>query len=935
MEHASTRESATGTRLTPRAGLGVLVALLLATALQPLTPAAQVAGALTSPRQQFGADIGDDYFLATYAQLEEYWRVLDRQSPRMSLVDIGSTAEGRSQWMAVVTAPENHARLDRYRAISRRLATASGLTDAEARALAAEGKAVVWIDGGIHADEVVGSQQLIELVYQLVSRSDAETLRVLRDVIVLVAHANPDGHALVADWYMQEPDPRRRSLAHVPRLYHKYIGHDNNRDFFLSSQPETTNINRVLYREWFPQIVYDHHQTGPMGTVMFAPPFRDPFNYALDPLVPAMIDMVGSAMQARFVAEGKGGVTTRLGATYSTWWNGGLRTTAYFHNQIGLLTEIIGSPTPIRIPFVPERQLPAGDLPLPIPPQTWRFRQSIEYSMTANRAVLDLASRYRETLLLNAYRMGARAIARGSTDSWTTTPRRLQAFGVSGGSTRPRTGLDETPQPAIRFEQALRDPRLRDPRGYILPADQPDFPTATKFVDALLKNGVTVLRASAAFEAAGRRYPAGSYVVKTAQAFRAHVLDMFEPQDHPDDRPSPGAPPTPPYDAAGWTLAFQMGVRFDRVLDGFDGPFVELSGAVAPVPPGPVRGVDGASGFLLSHHQNDAFVAVNRLLAAGHAVYWPADRRSGGAPGGTGAMFVPARPGVLALLRQAAAELGISVTGTRIPPAGEALRVAPVRVGLWDTYGGSVSSGWLRYLLEQYEFPFEVVYPPGLDAGGLRAKYDVLILPDGAVTPRDAAPGPLPADVPAAYRGVVGSVTSTRTLPHLRQFVEEGGTLIAMGGSTVVADLLRLSVSNGLTEAGFGGRSRPVGADRFYVPGSVLRARVDNTLPLGYGFEPDVDVFYDNSPVFRLDGNGPGRQVAWFASATPLRSGWAWGQGLLQGTAMAVDVPLGRGHVVLFGPDVAFRAQPHGTFRFLFNALFFGTATPVPSVPTR
>src|SRR5436190_11848163 len=274
----------------------LLVASFAALALALAPVQTQSRASLTSPRDAFGSAIGDDYFLATYSQLESYWKALDQESDRVSLVDIGRTEEGRTQWMAVVSAPENLARLDHYQEISARLAHADGLTPDAARALALEGKAVVWIDGGLHANEVLGAQQLIELVYQLASGSDDETRRILRDVIVLAVHANPDGHELVANWYMRAADPRRRSLAGVPRPYQKYVGHDNNRDFFLSSQAETRNMNRVLFREWFPQIVYDHHQTGPPGAVMFAPPFRDPFNYVLDPLIPSTIDLVGAAM---------------------------------------------------------------------------------------------------------------------------------------------------------------------------------------------------------------------------------------------------------------------------------------------------------------------------------------------------------------------------------------------------------------------------------------------------------------------------------------------------------------------------------------------------------------------------------------------------------------------------------------------------------------
>jgi hypothetical protein len=882
-----------------------LAALLAAT--QALTQSEAVPG-ITSPHDAFGASIGDDYFLATYSQLERYWKTLDRESDRMTLVDIGRTEEGRSQWMAIVSAPDNLRHLDRYRDISRRLSLAQGLSDDEAHALAREGKAIVWIDGGLHADEVLGAQQLIELVYELVSRSDRETLRFLRDVIVLAVDANPDGHELVSKWYMREPDPHRRSLAWLPVPYQKYVGHDDNRDFYMSTQAETINMNRVLYHEWFPQIVYDHHQTGPPGTVMFAPPFRDPFNYVLDPLIPVDIDLIGAAMHERFAAEGKAGVTMRTGSNYSTWWNGGLRTTAYFHNQIGLLTETIGSPTPTSIPYVPGKQLPSADLPLPIAPQPWHFRQSIAYSLTADRAVLDIASRRRETLLYDIYRMGRNSIERGSTDTWTPTPH------------RPIAAPNGRPNPA-----------LRDPRGYIISADQPDFLTATKFVQALLAAGVVVDRATAPFTVDGRNYPAGSYVVKTAQAFRPHVLDMFEPQDYPDDIPYPGATPTPPYDSAGWTLAFQMGIAFDRVLDAFDGPFEPITTAT-PLP-GRITGPADPAGYLVSHRQNDAFIAVNRLLAAGESVYWLRDRTVGGAPDGTGMMYIEARPTTRPILQRAAQELGLDFIGVRTPPPGAALKLRPVRIALWDRYGGSTASGWMRWLLERYEFPFQVVYAKDLDGGALRDRFDVIVFSTDAL-PGDAGPfnGP-PADrIPAEYRHMIGSISWSRTLPRLKDFVDAGGTVLTIGQSSEIAERLGAPITDGLTRARADGSVEELTAADFYIPGSILRARVDNTSPLGFGFEPQVDVFFDHSPSFRLTRGADADRVAWYDSTTPLRSGWAWGQRYLDGTAAVVDAPIGHGRVLVFGPEITYRAQSHGTFKFLFNGLYYGAATPVASL---
>ena len=408
-------------RLTHLASLFLLVA-----AAAPL--AAQ--GRITSPKEFFGFNIGDDYNLATYTQFQAYWKKIDAESNRMVVEEIGKTAEGRPQLMAIITAPENFKNLARYKQISQRLALAEGLTDEQAKAMAKEGKAIVWFDGGLHATEVLGAHQLIETTYQLISRNDEETMRILRDNVILAVHANPDGMELVSSWYMRSPNPQERSTGGIPRLYQKYIGHDNNRDFYILNQPESQNIARIQYHEWMPQIIYNHHQTGPAGTVMFAPPFRDPFNFNFDPMVVIGIDMVAASMHERFIREDKPGVTMRSGSSYSTWWNGGLRTTAYFHNMIGLLTETIGNPTPITIPLVPRNQLPRADLPFPIAPQEWHFRQSIDYSVTANYAVFDIASKRREDFLYNIYKMGKNSIARGNTDHWTVTPSEVDTLDV-------------------------------------------------------------------------------------------------------------------------------------------------------------------------------------------------------------------------------------------------------------------------------------------------------------------------------------------------------------------------------------------------------------------------------------------------------------------------------------------------------------------------
>ncbi len=969
--------------------------LLLVAAFSAISLIAQTGPKITTPKEQLGFNIGDDYMVANYTELEAYWKKLATESDRMKLVSIGKTEEGRDQYMAVISSPANMKNLEHYRDISARLAHADGLTEEQAHQLAAEGKAVVWIDGGLHASESVGSQQLMEMVYQMVSRTDPETMRFLNDVILLCVQANPDGQELIANWYMRGvEDPKaplreqsRRSMNNLPRLYNKYIGHDDNRDFYMSNMKETTNMNQQLFIQWFPQIMYNHHQTGPAGAVIFMPPFRDPFNYNFDPLVPLGIEMVGTAMHSRLVAEGKGGSAMRSGSNYSTWWNGGLRTVTYFHNMIGILTEIIGAPTPMTIPVVPGKQLPQGDWPMPIAPGPWHYRQSIDYEITNNRAILDLASRYRETWLFNIWRMGMNSIERGSKDYWTVTPKRIDALeaaaaaanppaggrGARGGAAVPAGGdLMGGDIPGFAgggggrggvsmelYNSVLHDPKLRDPRGYIIPSDQPDFANATEFVNALLKNGVTCLKASAAFQVAGKNYPAGSYVVKTAQAFRPHVMDMFEPQDHPNDFRYPGGPPNPPYDITGWTLAMQMGVQYDRIQDAFDGPFVKIPGLLPP-PSSAVSGLAAPAGYLISHQINNSFIVMNRLIKAGADVYWlKKDQTIDGRDIGAGAMWVPASPAVRPILDKAAKELGVPVHALAKAPTGDALKLNPIRIGLYDQYGGIMPAGWTRWLFEQYEMPFQMVYPATLDAGDLKSKFDVLVFVAGALGGRGGGGGgrggaagaggdvtaggaAAPAgrggrgantDVPEAYRAMQGRVSENITMPQLKKFVELGGTIITIGNSTSVAEAFGFPVTNYLTEMGADGHEHALPRDKFYVPGSLLRMDVDNTNPLAFGMPKQVDVFFENSPVFKLAPTVEMQHtspVGWFAGKTVLDSGWAWGQQYLDGGTAVAEATVGEGKVVLLGPEVNFRDQPHGTYKLLFNGLYYGSAKDAP-----
>lgn len=896
-------------------------------------PITAKAGALPSPAEAFPIEPGSDYYLANYDAYEKYLKALAAQSDRMKLIDIGKSAEGRTMWVAIVSSPANLAKLDHYREIARKLAKAEGVDEAQAKALAAEGRAIVWIDAGLHATETVTTQSQIHVLYRMLTGQDAETKRLLDDTIILFGHDNPDGLQLVADWYMRNADPAKREFKSIPRLYQKYVGHDNNRDSFMGQMPETVAVNRALFREWFPQIIFNQHQTGPAGMVVFVPPFRDPFNYNYSPIVMTELQEVGAAMHSRLVSEQKAGSGMRSAAPYSTWHNGMERSVAYFHNSIGLLTEIIGGPTPEKIPLVPDTQLARNDEPMPIGPRDWHLKDSLEYQWSLDRAVLDYASRNRERLLMNFWRMGTSAIARGNRDSWTITPKDVDAVKTAAGD---KTQDDEFVRGAKAvdsglYKTILNDPAKRDPRGYILTPDQRDMPTTIAFLNALLKNGVDIERATAPFTAGGKRYPAGSYVVKTAQAYRPHVLDMFEPQDHPHDAEYPGGPPKAPYDITGYTLAFQMGVQFDRVLDGFDGPFQRVTADLLTPPLGREIG-SGKAGWIVGHEANNSFILTNRLLKAGVKVQWlTAATKVDGKALAPGAIWIPASPESAKIVADSA-PLGIDAYRMATAPAGTKIALRPVRVGLVDHYGGVIPAGWTRWLLEQYEFPFTVVYPKELDAGNLNAKYDVLLFADGTFAgPRGGAykagyvtTQPKPEEIPAQYRDWLGKVTAEKTAPQVDAFAKAGGTVITVGGANYLASLIAPAIQPALVTKKADGTVSALAARDFYIPGSLIEASVDPARPLAFGMTPKVDMFFDKNQPFALGAGAT--SIAWFDSPTPLRSGWAVGQEKLKGTVAIADADIGRGKLFALGTEVTQRAQPYATFKLLFNGILYGPA---------
>lgn len=915
-----------------------LWSILLVSAAVTTAAAAQVppSASVTSPRQYLGYEVTDDYTLSNYDQLTAYWRQLDAESDRLRMFDIGPTSEGRRQYMLAISAPENLAKLDHHRTVAAKLAHPYGVGAEEASRLAKDGRAFIWIDGCLHTKEPVPCQALFTQAYELASRDDAETRFILENNILLLANANPDGMQALGTEYMSVADPKKRAveLRFVePYLTPRNAGHDNNRDFYFAALPETANMNRVIYRDWNPVIYYNPHQTGPAGGSIFIPPFREPPNYYTNPLILARLAELGSAMHGRLLAEDKPGSYQRNAASYSQWANGSSVMMGFLHNTFGVMSEVAGAPHPVQIPLVPDKQISQLDLPAPIAPQIFRFGDALAYQLTVNRAVMSYAAKNREQLLWETYLMRAKSIADGGKDSWTVRPRHIQAlkkaaegkaepdYGANGAAAGLTTGnlrgwaqVDEA-----LFEPYLRAPAERDPRGFILPADQADFPNAVDFANALIKAGVTVEKANAPFTVQGKNYPVGSLVVRTAQPFRPHILDMFEPQNHPDDIAYPGGPPKPPYDLAGYTLAFQMGVAFDRVLEGFDGPFEPLQDVMA-APAGQIVG-SGAAGWLVRHEVNNSFTLTSRLLKAKQPVYWlKAAAKANGEAFSAGAVWVPASPRSRAIISQGVTELGLDAHALRSEPSGDKIALKLPRIALYDQFGGLMPVGWTRWVLEKFEIPSTTVYASQLDRGGWLKSYDAVVFSDGSVTAENAASAPIRReDVAPKYAHMVGGVTAEKTMPQVARFAREGGTVIGVGSGAGIGAQMDLPAKNHLVET-VGGQEKALPSTKFYVAGSILSMKVDPTEPLAFGAPEKVDVMFNKSPVFSLPDSA--KPIGSYEGKDVLRSGWALGQSSLDGGAAIASFEQGEGRVVLIGPDVIFRGGASASYRFLLNSLF-------------
>ncbi len=884
--------------------LGVLLRAAAAARVIPvfalLAAAAPVAAQVPTPESVLGFRVGADFKLATYEQALDYFRQLDAASDRLELREVGTTSYGRPMVIALISSAENLRDVDRYREIAQRLAHPGDMTEVEAHRLAAEGKALVWIDGGLHATEVAPAQHTMQLAYDLVTGdSDPEIAAILDNVILILwPSINPDGETMVSDWYASNVGTQYE-VSPTPFLYQKYIGHDNNRDGYMINQMESRVVTRVA-REWEPQILYNHHQTSPFPTRIWIPPFAEPISPNVHPLMWRTVNLVGMAMAEGLEERGQKGAV-HMGTGFDNWYPGFLDHANSFHNVVSLLTEtaLYRYATPH---FYTVDDFPAEDQDLrpkslyasPWEGGWWRLRDAVDYVLTASVSVLDVAAKYKTNLLFNRYQAARDVVAQY---------------------------------------------RSGPPYAFFIGQEQHDPVAAVEMLRRLAFNDIVVKRLTRAVTVEGVTHPAGTWVIPMDQPNANFVRQLFAVQEYPDLREYPEGPPEQPYDVSGWTLPYQFDVRVVQAqaplpaevtaaladvraeplpsstkgdAEPFDSPpdvgFDTHPVARAIVPPeGRVRG--GGSALILDPAQNNTYRALGRAWAQGAQVSFAPGKAAAdsGQAGTSGSWLISGLSG--SAQQEMVRDLRLQAAGGSMPAG----RVVQPRVGIYRPWGSSADEGWTSWALEMYGVAHTGLRNADVLAGELNDRYDVIVLADMGA--RTILEGFAKGEVPPRYAGGLGA----EGVRELDAFVRGGGTLVAINSSCAFAvQQLHLPVKD-VTQ----GLKR----EQFSASGAIVELLVDPSHPVMSGMAPRSKVMVGRSPVFTTEEGFDGRVLAKYAKeGSPLLSGYFLGEEHVQGYAAAVEVKKGEGRVVLLGMRPQWRGQPFGTFKVLFNAALYSKA---------
>ncbi len=784
---------------------------------------------IPTPLSHFGHPIGVDRELLDWDKVVSYFQALAASSDKIVVKELGKTAEGRPFIAATISSPETIRNLNRYLDIQARLADPRKTTAAEAGRLIAEGKAVVLITCSIHATEVASTHSAVEFAYRLLTENKPRFQTILDNTIfILVPSLNPDGVDIVTRWYRKTLGTPYEGTS-PPELYQKYVGHDNNRDWYIFSQPESRITVAQLHNVWHPQIVYDVHQQGAYASRMFVPPWMDPVDPNIDAIIAQQCNSIGSAMAADLTGAGKKGIA--INALYDFWTPS--RHYQAYHGGLRILSESASAALATPLTVRPDQILTTapGYNPRerswnylePWEGGVWHLRDIIDYQLIALESCLYQAAIHRADLLRNFYDVGRRAIARTS------------------------------------------------PYAFIAPKEQNDPGSARKMLDLLAFGMVEIGRAAADFDAGGKRYAAGSYIIPMQQPYSSYAKTLLEVQHYPDLRLYPGGPPKRPYDVTAQTLPLLMGVTVDTIERPFEAGAERASEFQFEL--NHAKGPDA-----LAASDVDSWREVNRIWKAGASVWRDAS---------TGDFFTHAPA-----------------------PGASAREIAKPRIGLYKSYMPEMDEGWTRWLLENFGFDYASVRNPDIETGALRRRFDIVVFPDQPLN--SITQGYRPGAMPEQYTGGLDG----KAADNLKEFANAGGTLVFLNHSTEYA-LSRLGVNVKNVVQGLPDRD-------FYSPGSILNAELDAHDPLAYGVPANFTIWSEGSPAWQLPDGSNYRVIARYPGAHVLASGWLLGEKYLTGRANLIDVPMGSGHIVLFGMRPQYRAQSYQDFKLFFNSLVLG-----------
>jgi len=849
----------------------------------------QIVQAQTSPEQFLGFKVGEDRKLADYSQITAYFQKLAQETPKMKLFIIGETTLKKPMIMAAISTPENLAKLDRYKEITHKLRDPRITSADEAKKLVKEGKAIVSITCSIHATEIAASQMSMELAYDLVTgKTPYETDTVFNNIILLlVPTINPDGNQMVVDWYKKYVGTKFEG-GPMPWLYHHYAGHDNNRDLYMNNLSESKAVSTFLYHDYLPQIEIDEHQMGSTGARLFVPPYMDPPLPWIQPLVWRGVNLIGAEMAFDLQRDGHTGVVN--GRSYTAWPIGGGDDTPWMHNVIGLLSEgasvrvaspIYIEPSELATSFY-ERRMDFLD---PWPGGWWRLRDLVDYELALSKSALRTAALHKEEFLSNFYTM---------------------------------------------YKNSIENVDKGQPYAFVIPARQPDYPTMLKMLDALMIGGVEIHQAQADFVAGGKLYPAGSFVIKIAQPYKTYAWAMLDRQKYPDMRQFPGGPPVPPYDNAGWTLPLQMGVTCERVDEPFEAKLAQIAAVPYPKPP---AGQGKAAFFALNSQVNLSY-AVAFALLKDNAEVWRTKVKA--AKKGTelpaGSFLVKNSPDVMKALPALLEKYHLAVLDVDDVSDVAKAQVKFHRVGLYQSWRANMDEGWTRYVFDDLSIPYKTLHNDDIKGtkekkADLRADYDVIVFADeSANTIKGTPPGSArdgaeaaaarrpESNLPPEYDGGIGPEGVT----NLKTFVEKGGILVTLNNASELAmNDLEAPARNVL---------QGVDRTRFFCPTSILKILVDNETPIGYGMPKEAAAMFVNCPAFDTlmpPYEWDRKVVATYPEDSILMSGWLIGENMIARKAAVVDTKYKDGRIILIGIRCQNRAQTHGTYKFLLNALLY------------